>query len=335
VQPLTSLALGLEATARVLEKYQLNPASIFEAAGLDPEPYRDPDARITVTMAARIWAECERLTDNPCIGFEVGQHFTTGNLHAVGYGWLASRTLAEALYRLARHQRMISAIGISIVETEGDEMQLVVDASNRTPPQGRDALVAAVVAICRLVAYEDLAPLRVEMSRERPPCARELARYFGCPVTYGAERIVIAWRRSQVEKFLPRQNPAIACASDDVATRYIANMDQYDVVSRARTGLIELLASGAPTRAALADHLHTSERTLTRRLRQANTTFRELLDEVRHELGLGYIRQTEYSVMDITYLLGFSDQSSFARSFKRWSGVSPTAYRKSLLDELA
>lgn len=332
MQPLTSLALSMEATARVLEKYQVDAASVFKAAGLDPEPYRDADARIPVSKAASIWAESVRLTGSPCIGFEVGQQIAAGNLHAVGYGWLASRTLGEAFARLVRHQRMITTASRSSIEIDDDELRLVVGYDHRTPQQGIDAYVAAVVAIARQVAYQDLAPLRVEMVRERPPCAKQLSRYFGCPVTYGSDRVVIAWRRRQVEKFLPRQNPAVAQASDEVASRYIAHMDRCDVVTRARMGIIDLLAGGEPTRAALAEHLHMSERTLARRLKEAKTTYRKLLDEVRHELGLGYIRQSSYSVMDITYLLGFSDQSSLARSFKRWTGLSPTDYRARLAD---
>jgi len=335
VQTLNTLALSLEATARVLERYQLVPASVFEAVGLDAEPYRDAESRVPLTKTSRLWAECVRLTDNPCIGFEVGQAIEAGNLHAVGFGWLASRTLEEALQRLTRHQRMISTAGRSLLETTEDELRLVFEPDARAPSQGVDAFVAAVVAICRQVAYEDFVPLRVEMARPRPPCAKQLTRYFGCAVRYGAPKNVIAFRLAQVRKFLPRQNPAMAQASDDVAQRYILRMDRHDVLCRARVGLVELLASGEPTRGALADHLHMGERTLARRLREGETTFRQLLDEVRQELALGYIRQSAYSVTDITYLLGFSDQSNFARSFKRWTGCSPTAYRARLVEEAA
>jgi hypothetical protein len=149
VQPLSTLALTLEATARVLEKYQLDAASLFAAAGLDPEPYLNADARIPAAKLARIWDECERLTGNPCIGFKVGQHVTAGNLHAVGFGLLASRTLAEALRRLLRHQRLITTIGRSTLETHSVELQMVVDPGARAPQQGLDALMTAVVALTR------------------------------------------------------------------------------------------------------------------------------------------------------------------------------------------
>lgn len=335
MQPLTTLALGLEAIARVLEKYQVDASAVFMAAGVDGELYRDADARVPVTKNVRIWAECVRLTANPCIGFEVGRAVTAANLHAVGYAWLASRTLEEALQRLARHQSLVSTAVDMKAKRAEKELQLVIHADPRTPQEGVDTLLAAVVAVCRQASHEDFHPLRVEMTRSRPPCAKQLTKYFGCQVTYGAERNVIAFHLSQAQELLPRQNPALAQASDKVADDYIADMEHHDVVSRARVGLIALLASGEPSRGALAKHLHISERTLARRLSEADTSFRDLLDKTRRELALGYIRQPRYSVADVTYLLGFSDQSNFARSFKRWTGQSPVAYRQSMNDHAA
>ncbi len=135
------------------------------------------------------------------------------------------------------------------------------------------------------------------------------------------------FRRNQVEKFLPRHNPALARASDEIALKYIANMDRADVLSKAKLALMDMLDDGEPTRAALADRLNTSERTLARRLHARGVSFRELLDSVRKELGLGYMQEARYAVTDVAYLLGFSDQSNFARSFRRWTGVPPSKYR--------
>ncbi len=332
MQTLTTLALGLEAMARVLEKYQVDAAVLFTAAGIDSQPYRDADARVPVAKNVRIWAECVRLTGNPCIGFEVGRAITAANLHAVGFAWLASRTLEEALQRLARHQSLVSTAAQMKVERTERELQLLIQADPRTPQEGVDTLLTAIVAICRQATHEDFHPLRVEMTRSRPPCGKQLTRYFGCEVVYGAGVNVIAFQRNQTQELLPRQNPALAQASDKVADDYIADMEHHDVVSRARVGLIALLASGEPSRGALAKHLHISERTLARRLSEADTSFRDLLDKTRRELALGYIRQPRYSVADVTYLLGFSDQSNFARSFKRWTGKAPVAYRQSMSD---
>ncbi len=56
-------------------------------------------------------------------------------------------------------------------------------------------------------------------------------------------------------------------------------------------------------------------------------SFRGLLDGVRKELGIGYMDELRHAVTDVAYLLGFSDQSNFARSFRRWTGLTPSHYR--------
>lgn len=327
IDHMTTLALGHEATARVLTKYQVDPADAFRAAGLDPEPYRDPDSRLRMSAVRRLWTECERLTKNPCFAFEVGMAAHPANFHAVGYAWLASRNLREGLTRLVRYHRVMStAVDPSLEETD-TELILVINQLSGSPQQALDTATTSVVALCREISYEEFKPLRVEMTRAEPPCATMLARFFLCPVEYRAPRTCIVFRRDQAEKFLPRQNPALARVNDEVALKYIAQMDRHDVLSRAKLSLIDMLSNGEPTRGALAERLHMSERTLGRRLSDRGVSFRALLDSVRKELGLGYMDQFRHAVTDVAYLLGFSDQSNFARSFRRWTGLTPSQYR--------
>jgi AraC-like DNA-binding protein len=276
---------------------------------------------------AKLWAQCERLTNNPCIAFEVGMAMMPANLHALGYAWLASRTLRDALQRLARYQRLLStALGVRI-EERGTELDLVLERTPEWPEQGMDCTMTAVVMMCRDITGEDFKPLGVEMTRATPPCAEQLAQFFGCPVQYGAARNCIAFGREEAEKALPRQNPELARANDEVALKYIAQMDREDVLSRAKLELIDMLSDGEPVRISLAQRLNMSERTLGRRLSERGVSFRALLDSVRKELGVGYMEASRHAVTEVAYLLGFSDQSNFARSFRRWTGLTPSQYR--------
>ena len=70
-----------------------------------------------------------------------------------------------------------------------------------------------------------------------------------------------------------------------------------------------------------------SSRTLQRKLSDLGWTYRSLLMSVRYELSLRYLEDTAKTMTDITFLLGFSEQSAFTRAFKRWHGKSPTEYR--------
>ncbi|MCY1013835.1 helix-turn-helix transcriptional regulator [Nannocystis pusilla] len=72
----------------------------------------------------------------------------------------------------------------------------------------------------------------------------------------------------------------------------------------------------------------TSERTMQRRLRQAGTSFRDVVDDVRREAALAQLGRRDATVTDIAFMLGFSDLSAFSRAFRRWTGASPSEYRR-------
>jgi AraC-like DNA-binding protein len=69
------------------------------------------------------------------------------------------------------------------------------------------------------------------------------------------------------------------------------------------------------------------ERTLQRRLKELNTSFSRLLEDTRRELALAYLSERRMSLLEISYVLGFADPSSFSRAFKRWTGTAPRKSR--------
>jgi len=95
---------------------------------------------------------------------------------------------------------------------------------------------------------------------------------------------------------------------------------------------LQQLTSGEPSEHDLASALGMSRRTLQRRLGDLGQTYKGVVDGTRYELALRYLDDPERSVTDITFLLGFSEQSAFTRAFKRWSGKAPTAYRAGHLE---
>jgi AraC-like DNA-binding protein len=88
----------------------------------------------------------------------------------------------------------------------------------------------------------------------------------------------------------------------------------------------EALGSGASAED-IAARLHMSKRTLQRRLEEDGLSYQELLDRVRAEKARALVGDENLELADVAFRLGFSDVSSFSRSFRRWTGVSPGRYR--------
>ena len=107
----------------------------------------------------------------------------------------------------------------------------------------------------------------------------------------------------------------------------MASFFKDDIVSRCKAYLLRELTSGLPTAHQVASALGLSQRSLQRKLNELGLTYQNVLDETRHELARRYLDDPGKSVTEITFLLGFSEQSAFTRAFRRWSGMAPTSYR--------
>ena len=112
-----------------------------------------------------------------------------------------------------------------------------------------------------------------------------------------------------------------------VLAAYLADRSQTTVTDSVRETVVRLLPSGDPTVEAVARAVQTSPRTLQRRLGEEGTNFRAVRDDARCELAPAYLSAGDHSVLQLTYLLGFSEPAAFSRAFQRWTGVTPSAYR--------
>jgi AraC-like DNA-binding protein len=154
--------------------------------------------------------------------------------------------------------------------------------------------------------------------------------YFRCPIDFGAADNRIVLSNKVVDKRLPGSNPMMAQLNDQVMIKYMARLDENDIVSRVKATIIDLLADGRLSDAKVAESLYMSNRTLQRKLQEQGTSFKKILTEVRHELALKYIQDHQMTLTELSFQLGFSEVSSFSRAFKNWTGQAPRDYRNSV-----
>ena len=106
---------------------------------------------------------------------------------------------------------------------------------------------------------------------------------------------------------------------DLILNEQFAALTKTDIQTRCKVLLLQQLTSGEPSEEELASQVQMSCRTLQRKLADSGLTYNRLLDETRYEMAQRYLNDPHRSVTEITFLLGFSEQSAFTRAFKRWS----------------
>ncbi len=326
----TNNASLLNVLWNILESYRINPEPLFWDMGLNPEVMKQSGGRYKIENIDKLWRKASEVINDPCFGLKAAELWHPSNFGALGYAMLASNTLRTALERLDRYHRVISDEEfMKLDETkEGLRLTLVFRAKKRDIPEQNDAALAVILSMCRVNYVEDLAPTSVTFTHPKPSCSARFFEYFRSPVLFEAPTDSLTFTTEAVDKNLPGSNPQLAELNDQIMIEYLAQLDQDHITQKVKAIIIDHLPSGSVTDEGVARALHMSSRKLQRQLQSDGTTFNTLLNEIRQDLAKQYVRDQDISMTEIAFLLGFSESSAFSRAFKRWTGVSPSAYRK-------
>ena len=296
----TSLASMSGALAETLERhYDVDPRPLYLRAGLDPAMIGKAGARYPFSALRRLWKEAAAATGDECLGLVVGQHLRPGNTQVLGFAWLASSTLEEALDRWLRYHRVASTAAEFRRRDEGDVAIFSLDAARGVRPlplQLGEAGLAALVTMCRRASTDDFAPLWVRLRRPDPGQLDRYLHWFRAPVQFAAPENSMGLRLQDIRQPLPAGNPDLAQEADKWLARMLAQVDEAEVVGQVRELLTQLLSSGHGTEKEIARRMNRSVSSLQRDLRREGTNFRSLLEETRRRLAERLLRDEGRSI---------------------------------------
>lgn len=315
---------------RWIELHGLDARGLFADQGMAERDFEPQRSRIVIDgLDLVLVAALDRIGDD-CCGLRGARCWHPSDLGALGYAWLASSCIRTALQRIQRYSKVVGEKAVFAAVDSPAGLTLVVDQKPRDPRIRvlmTDFIMSLLVDMCRFNAGASLRPVAVTLRRERPDCAARYVEFYGCDVRFSADEDSFTLTADDVDRLLPTANKQLAGLHDRVLTQQLANLDRDDTSTRCKAIILDNLTSGDISMEQIAQALHMSPRTLTRRLESQGTSLKTLVDETRSELASRYLADPENSVTEVAFLLGFSHPSSLSRASYRWFGVSPVAYR--------
>jgi len=315
---------------QAIELEGLDSRSLFAELGLDHSALNDPDVRFAQDGITRLWQRAVELSGNPAIGLNLAKVMRPGAMHVVGYALMSSSTLRQSFQRLVRYQRIIAeGADLDFSPTERGSLLTLSIHGDQIPParQSADGSLASTLTFCRWLTAKPLVPLEVYLQGPPPADLEPYQAIFRAPLRFYADKHGLLMRDVDMDIPLPTANAELAQLHDRFAGEYLARFSDSRVTHRARQVICRLLPQGEPRRESVAQLLHLSERTLQRRLGEEGTSYQQLLDDTRRTLAEQYLQQQDVALLEVAYLLGFSDPSNFYRAFKRWFSMTPGEYR--------
>jgi AraC-like DNA-binding protein len=329
----SNLTTGAQLLAETLqENYRVEPGPLFASVGLDARRLHVAGARYPSARLVQLWHGAVATTGDPCFGLAVGARMRITTFHAIGYSWLASRNLLEALQRLQRYYKLLSTSPVSLGLEKLDDTRMRFSYSDEAAQVHSadatiDAFTLAIIKLCQVASGPHFQPLSVCFRHADYGRAGEYVAAFNAPVLFNQDYDGLILDRAALEMALPGENAELAHANDAVAERYLAGLDPERVASAVRELLVDMLPSGQASQQAVAKRLNRSLSTLQRQLHAEGQSFQTIREDTRQRLAEAYVRSQELSLSEVAYLLGFSDQSNFSRAFRRWTGMSPREFR--------
>lgn len=258
-----------------------------------------------------------------------GASMRCDNYGALGLAWKSAMDLKGSYERAVRYARVLTSVSTYTVEEtkEGAYMHLHRDGVRRLGMRlSNEATIASIATISQEASTEKFTPLAIFFKHSAPENISDHEEFFGCPVHYDTDRDALLISKETLETPNRLGDDTISKFFDSHLETEVSNLEET-LDHQVRIQISKALSEGVPMISDVARSLHMSGRTLQRRLSEIGYSYQNMVDESRRDLAEKLLKQTHYSLADIAFMTGFSEQSAFNRSFKRWSGQTPRSYR--------
>ncbi|MFL1431955.1 MULTISPECIES: AraC family transcriptional regulator [unclassified Nocardiopsis] len=311
--------------------------ALAAAAGLSRERPADPDARVPLARYLELVSAARRALADDALSLHYGAEVAMADVSIVGLVMEAAPDMAAALAQLQRYRRLALEVDADgngprfELEHSGGRLLLV---EHRPAGPGTELSEAAVARlVCGPRRFLDRPHvLGVHLTRpapKDPAGAAEYERVLGCPVRFGARRTVLELHPEVGSWPVARHPRYVFGVLREKGDALLARRPPPETFTeRVEEAVRAMVHQGDLGADAVAARLHCSRSTLSRRLRAEGTGFRRVVDGVRRELAVSYLRAGRASVGEVAYLVGFSDAAAFSRTFRRWTGQSPGRFRR-------
>jgi AraC-like DNA-binding protein len=300
--------------------------------GVDPEFIKTYDVQLPVETYLHIQDEAAEYVHDPYFGLHMGEFAEAGSWSILGYLMMNCKTLGDALEKSGRYSRIIGNLIEARIELHFPRARAIYFTPPHAPKMSRhcfEATFSSSVRMVRMLTGMSINPVEATFIYPQPESTIEYERIFCCPVRFGQKHNSMMFEMSVANLPVRMANPMLLEHFEQYARDFLAQLERNDETSQAVTKIIlSRLDDENLSIDKVAREMAVSVRTLQKRLEDEGVVFSDLLKDVRHRLAQKYLHEN-YSVEQITYLLGFSEPSVFRKAFKKWSGVTPREYRES------
>ncbi len=324
----------IQLLTKVLEDQTGDPSlvdQVLHKSGLSRPEIAPPALSYSAHSEAQFVRNACDAVEDITFGAQAGLQFSSSS-SVTAYISKYSRDLRQVMENTTRFHNIIDPSLAFALRVSGNSATLEADWKDATFSRYHrrtEFMLFAAVARMRALTQVEVHPIQMRFQHEVGRHRDSYRKIGGFPVEFGTERLEIILSLSSLDLPVPTYDPSLRAHLLEYGERLLAERRTPKQKTRALVeGLITRSMPGYILVAEeVAAELGLSARTLARRLKDEGTTYREIIDDLRCDLAQTFIKNG-MNLSEISYSLGYGDQAAFSTAFKRWTGQTPSTFRK-------
>lgn len=313
----------------VSQKLDINPYHLLSSVGLCPTQLNNTKQRIPVDKAIALLEQSAQISGCEVFGLRMAQERQLSDFGEISLLLSYQHTLRDALQTIVRYRSLLNnSLEIYIEEVSNTVIirEEVISTASVYSRQATELALGIMHRFCAAMLPQKWRPLSIHFTHSAPNDLSLHRRVFGCSLEFGSEFNGIVCTTAELDTTNPQANMAMA----DHAQRYLdilQNNSESSIIFDIRKSIYLLLPMGRATIDQVAQSHGINVRTLQRRLEASQTSFSDLTNDVRRNLVFRYLNNLNYSLGQVSDILGYSTPSSFTRWFISQFKMAPTTWR--------
>ncbi|MBK1886724.1 MULTISPECIES: AraC family transcriptional regulator [Marinobacter] len=324
--------LHISVLLRAAEAEGVNSQELARHFQLNAQTLTSPEARISIPRFMRLGHAAIQACGNPALGLRMGALTRPVDMGLPGLTAECTNTAGKAIHTLIRYSLLTSrnSRGTPTADPEKRLIQFYsIQPYNAFNYFVVDSVLSAWTQFLRTVSGQWDVLEKVCIEYPSTGLDELYESWFRCPVQFGADSNGITVRQDIWSQTTLQAHPAMHEKLLLMCEAELRDIQRgWTTGDRVKSLLTPLFRGETPSLETIASKLGVTPWTLQRQLASENTGFRELMDETRKHLARDYIRETETSLSEIAWLLGFSNPAALHKAYRRWFEISPGEHRK-------
>ena len=307
-----------------------------DGRSLSPSEVRSPTTQVSVNQVIESYQNAIRLSGDLHFAFKTGLKAHVSSYGMYGFAILSSMNFRETMQFAVKYHQLATPLVKLQFREEAGRAEWTIDPLPHPAIDARlyrfivEMQFGVHMSLHRDVMGSAFYPSALEVTFAAPEAEDNTHESLGCPVAFGQPRnrflFDAAWLNGAPQFGNEITYASVLAFCDDLHDRM---QNRIGVAGKVRSFLLATLGRNTSLEH-VAAHLGVPVRTLRRKLHDEDTSFRDLFDQLRAEVAIKYLRDTQMTIDDIAFALGFSETSNFRHAFRRWNHASPQEVRRSL-----